>query len=122
MPGVLQFKPRVEPGFFGVNFVNHSRAVFLLFALNLVDALITIVWVSGGWAPEANQLMATLLDWGVLPFLLTKIGMGPFTAAVLLYGSEYRLARIGVAVALITYVGVMGSHILTGFALLGTLS
>jgi hypothetical protein len=92
--------------------------VYLLFSLNLVDALVTLVWVGGGFAPEANHLMAALLDWGVLPFLLVKIGMGAFTAAVLLYGSEYRLARIGVAIALVAYIGVIGTHVLTGIAVL----
>ena len=102
--------------------MNHWRAVLLLFLLNLVDALITIVWVAGGWASEANYLMAALLEWGVFPFLLAKVGMGAFAAVVLLYGSEFRLARIGVAVALVAYIGAMGSHVLTGFAILGTLS
>ena len=96
--------------------MNHARAVFLLFSLNLIDTVATIYWVGSGHAPEANQLMATLLDWGVLPFLLAKVGMGAFTAAVLLYGSEYKLAKIGVTVALATYIGVMASHVLTGLA------
>ena len=119
MPGVLQFRPSVERCFFGANFVNHARLVYLLFSLNLIDALFTIVWVGGGFAPEANHLMAALLDWGVVPFLMAKIGMGAFTAAVLLYGSEYKLARVGVAVALVAYIGVMGTHLLTGLTVLG---
>ncbi|HEX6127285.1 MAG TPA: DUF5658 family protein [Pyrinomonadaceae bacterium] len=99
--------------------MNHTRAVFLLFLLNLVDALVTLIWVTSDLAPEANHLMAALLDWGVFPFLLVKVGMGAFTAAVLLYGSEYKLARVGVTVALVTYIGVMGSHVLTGLAVFG---
>ena len=96
--------------------MNHARAVFLLFFLNLVDTVLTIFWVGSGQAPEANHLMATLLDWGVLPFILAKVGMGVFTAVVLLYGSEYRLAKIGVTIALVVYTGVMASHFLTGLA------
>jgi hypothetical protein len=96
--------------------VNHARAVFLLFFLNLVDTVVTIFWVGTGSAPEANHLMAALLDWGVLPFIIAKVGMGAFTAVVLLYGSEYKLAKIGVTIALVTYAGVMASHILTGLA------
>ena len=102
--------------------MNHARAVFLLFSLNLIDAFVTLVWVGGGYAPEANHLMAVALDWGVLPFLLIKIGMGAFTAVVLLYGAEYKLARIGVTVALVAYSGVMAFHALTYLAVQGNLS
>ena len=100
--------------------MNHSRAILLLFFLNLIDALITLVWVGSGLAPEANNLMATVLDWGVVPFLLIKLGMGAFAGVVLSYGSEYKLARIGVTVALVAYVGAIGSHILTVFAVYGS--
>ena len=96
--------------------MNHARAVFLLFFLNLVDTVLTLFWVGTGQAPEANHLMASLLDWGMLPFILAKIGMGVFTAVVLLYGSDYKLAKIGVAIALAAYTGVMASHVLTGLA------
>lgn len=96
--------------------MNHARAVFLLFFLNAVDAVITMFWVGTGSAPEANHLMAALLDWGFLPFILAKIGMGALAAVVLLWGSEYKLAKIGVTIALAVYVGVMASHVLTGLA------
>lgn len=102
--------------------MNHVRAVFLLFFLNLVDTVLTIFWVGSGQAPEANHLMAALLDWGVLPFIVAKVGMGVFTAVVLLYGSEYRLAKIGVTIALATYTFVMASHLLTGLAVYQYLS
>lgn len=117
MPEVLEFKAEVKRSFQGENLVNHARAVFLLFSLNLIDTVATIFWVGNDLAPEANHLMAGLLDWGVLPFVVAKIGMGVFTAVVLLYGSEYRLAKIGVAIALATYIGVMATHVLTGLAI-----
>jgi hypothetical protein len=104
------------------SFVNVHRAVYLLFSLNLVDAIVTIIWVRSGLAPEANHLMATLLDLGVLPFLLVKLGIGAAACATLIYGSGFRAARIGVAVALVVYMGVMLTHVVTGFAALGFLS
>jgi hypothetical protein len=94
----------------------------LLFALNIVDAVITIVWVRNGLATEGNYLMATILDHGEISFLAIKIGMGVVTAAVLLYGSEYRLARIGIRLGLVAYSFAIVSHILTGFAVSGFLS
>ena len=102
--------------------MNLSRSIALLFALNIVDAFITIMWVRNGWATEGNYLMASLLDLGEIPFLAIKLGMGAFMAVVLLYGSEYRLAKIGTRLALVAYAGAIASHILTGFAVYGYLS
>jgi hypothetical protein len=102
--------------------VSFHRAVYLLFSLNLIDAIVTIIWVRSGVAPEANQLMASLLDGGVILFLGVKLGMGVITCVTLLYGSGFRLARIGVAVALVVYAGVMLSHVLTGIAASGYLN
>lgn len=99
--------------------MSHARAVFLLFFLNFVDAILTIVWVTGDMATEANILMAALLDWGVLPFLAVKITIGAAAGFVLMYASEYRVARIGVTVALSVYILVMASHVLTGLAVSG---
>ena len=53
---------------------------FLLFVLNLLDALLTVVWVRAGVATEGNQLMASLLDIGNVPFLGVKIAIGFVTA------------------------------------------
>lgn len=101
--------------------MNLARPVFLLFALNLVDAVLTLVWVRNGIAPESNGFMATLLDMGDVPFLAFKIAMGLFTAGVLLYGSQFRLARYGVRLALALYIGTIGIHVFTGLAGMGYL-
>ena len=102
--------------------MSFHRCVYLLFSLNLIDAIVTIIWVRSGTAPEANHLMATLLDSGVLPFLAVKIGMGLVTCLTLMYGSGFKLARVGVTVALVAYAGAILSHILTGFAAYGYLT
>lgn len=98
------------------------REVFLLFSLNLLDAILTIVWVRSGVAPEGNQLMAHLLDMGDLSFLGAKIAMGTFAALVLLRWGNRKLAKYGVAVALAVYVSVMGIHLLTFLSAVGYLS
>lgn len=89
------------------------REVFLLFSLNLLDAVLTIVWVRSGVAPEGNQLMAGLMEESDLAFLGVKILMGTIAAVVLLRWGNRKLARYGVAVALAVYVCVMGIHLLT---------
>lgn len=97
-------------------------STFLLFALNLLDALLTIVWVRSGVATEGNQLMASLLDIGNGPFLGVKIAIGTVTAIVLFKWGNRRLARYGLAVALAVYLGLMGIHLFTGLSAFGYVS
>ena len=94
----------------------------LLFSLNLLDALLTIVWVRSGVATEGNQLMAGLLDIGNGPFLTAKVAMGTITAIVLFKWGSRPVARYGVTVALALYIGLMGIHLFTGLAAFGYVS
>jgi len=102
--------------------VKLLRPVALLFVLNLVDAVVSIGWVRSGLSSEANHLMAAFLDAGNLPFLAAKLGMGTLCCGVLLYGADRKLARIGVSIALVVYVCVMGLHVGTGLAAYGFLT
>ena len=95
------------------------QKAFLLFILNLLDGLLTLVWVRNGVAPESNQLMASLLDIGNLPFLAVKIAMGGFAAIVLLHWGHRPLARYGMTLVLAIYVGLMGIHLFTGLVAFG---
>lgn len=95
---------------------------FLLFALNLLDALLTVVWVRSGVATEGNQLMASLLDIGTGPFLAVKIVIGLVAAVVLYRWGSRPLARYGLAIALAVYIGLMGIHLFTGLAAFGVVS
>lgn len=98
------------------------RETFLLFSLNLLDAILTIVWVRNGVATEANQLMARLLDSGDFTFLSAKIAIGTITALVLLRGGNRRLARYGLTLALAIYISLMGIHVMTGLTAFGYIS
>lgn len=94
----------------------------LLFALNLLDAVLTIVWVRSGVATESNQLMASLLDIGDTPFLLVKIAIGLTAAIVLSRWGNRRIARYGLTIALAVYIGLMGVHFFTGLSAFGLVS
>ena len=59
------------------------RLTILLFALNFLDAVLTIYWVRNGFATEGNALMAGLLDMGNMPFLVVKTAIGGVTAVLL---------------------------------------
>lgn len=98
------------------------RETFLLFLLNLLDAILTIIWVRSGVADEGNVLMARLLEVGDSTFLGAKIALGTFAALVLLRWGNRRLARYGVAVALAVYVSVMGIHLMTYLTAAGYLA
>ena len=99
-----------------------TRPIILLFGLNLLDALLTIFWVRSGVATEGNQLMASLLEIGNLPFLSVKIAIGTLAAFVLLRWGSRPLAKYGVAVALAVYFGLMGIHLFTGLSAMGYVS
>ena len=98
------------------------RETFLLFSLNLLDAILTIIWVRNGVATEGNQLMARLLDSGDFTFLTAKIAIGTITALVLLRWGNRRLARYGLTLALAIYISLMGIHVMTGLTAFGLIS
>jgi hypothetical protein len=102
--------------------MNLSQQTILLFLLNFLDAVLTIFWVRNGFAFEGNHLMATLLDLGNAPFLAVKLAMGGVTAFVLWRWRNFRLAKYGLALALIIYVGLMAVHFMTGLSAAGLLS
>lgn len=89
------------------------REVFLLFSLNILDAILTIIWVRTGVASEGNALMARVMEEGDLAFLGVKILMGTLVAVVILRWGNGKLAKYGVALALAVYISVMGIHLLT---------
>ena len=86
----------------------------LLFALNWLDAELTIIWVRSGWATEGNGLMAHLLDAGDLPFLAVKLTVGALAAYIFYRFSRLPLARRGASFALGLYLCLMAVHAATG--------
>ena len=96
--------------------MNLLRESLLLFCLNLLDALLTIIWVRNGAAEEANALMAKLLESGDLTFLGAKLAIGTFAAVVFLCGSRSSFAKYGISFAITVYIGLIGIHIVTGLS------
>jgi hypothetical protein len=91
----------------------------LLFAMNWLDAQLTILWVRLNVASEGNALMARLLNIGEAPFLAVKLGIGAFAAYVLYRCSHMPLARRGMKLVLGLYLLLMLVHVVTGFTSLG---
>jgi len=91
----------------------------LLFALNGVDAHLTILWVRLNVATEGNAIMARILNLGEAPFLALKLTVGAFAAYVLYRCAHLPLARRGMALVLGIYCALMMVHVATGFSALG---
>lgn len=88
----------------------------LLFGLNLLDALLTLIWIKNNLAEEGNFIMAHVLSLGETPFLLVKIFVGALALLVFYRWAHLRIAQLGVSVALSVYMLLMGVHLFTGFA------
>ena len=91
----------------------------LLFALNLIDAQLTLVWIRLNVATEGNALMARLLEHGDLPFLGAKLAVGGFAAYTLYRCAHLRLAKHGLTAVLGVYVVLMMIHAAAGCSALG---
>ena len=91
----------------------------VLFALNWLDAQLTLFWVHSRLATEGNGLMSELLKAGDAPFLLVKVAIGAFAAYTLYRCSHLPLARRGMQLVLTVYVVLMLVHAVTGMSALG---
>lgn len=95
-----------------------SKAI-LLFAMNWLDAQLTILWVRLHVATEGNGVMATLLNHSENSFLSVKLVIGALSAYILYRFAEIPIARRGMKVVLGIYLALMVLHMATGFSALG---
>lgn len=91
----------------------------LLFAMNWLDAQLTILWLRLDVATEGNGLMARILSLGEAPFLGFKLVVGALAAYVLYRCAHLPLARRGMRLVLGIYLVLMMIHAATGFSALG---
>ena len=99
--------------------MNAFSKSILLFAMNWLDAQLTILWVRMNVATEGNDIMARLLKLGDAPFMGAKLAIGAFAAYVLYRGSHMPIARRGMQLVLAVYCLMMAVHAITGFSALG---
>ncbi len=91
----------------------------LLFALNWLDAQLTLLWIQLNVATEGNALMARVLDHGELSFLGAKLLVGGFAAYILYRCAHVPMARHGLTIVLGIYALLMLVHAATGAVALG---
>lgn len=96
--------------------MNLLLKAILLFGLNLLDALLTLIWVRNDLAHEGNALMANLLTFGEGPFLFVKTAVGVLAVLVFYRWAHLRVAQVGISLTLSVYMLLMGVHLLTGIA------
>ena len=92
---------------------------FLLFAMNWLDAQLTILWLRLHVATEGNGIMAGLLNHSEASFLSVKLLIGGLSAYILYRFAEIPIARRGMKIALGVYLALMIVHMVTGFSALG---
>lgn len=95
-----------------------SKAL-LLFAMNWLDAQLTILWLRLHVATEGNGIMAGLLNQSEASFLTVKLLIGGLSAYILYRFAEIPIARRGMKVVLGIYLALMIVHVATGFSALG---
>ena len=95
-----------------------SKAL-LLFAMNWLDAQLTILWLRLHIATEGNDIMASLLNHSENSFLSVKLAVGAVSAYILYRFAEIPLARRGMKIVLGVYFVLMMLHAITGFSALG---
>lgn len=112
----MKVKHSYTKGFFRMNILAKS---VLLFALNMFDAVLTLIWIRIDVATEGNALMAHVLEYGELPFLSVKLLIGMVAAYILYRFAHLKVARRGMQLALAVYVGLMLIHLATGLSAIG---
>jgi hypothetical protein len=91
----------------------------LLFALNLIDAQLTLVWIRMNVATEGNALMARILEHGDLSFFGAKVVIGGVAAYILYRYAHLPLAKHGLTAVLGVYLILMVVHAAAGCSALG---
>lgn len=91
----------------------------LLFAMNWLDAQLTIVWLRLNVATEGNGLMGSLLDHSEASFLSVKLLIGALAGYTLYRFAQFPIARRGMKLVLGLYGALMIIHVATGVTALG---
>lgn len=81
--------------------------VVSLFLLSCLDAYLTLTLIAEGIAIEANPLMASLLSYGVMTFIVIKFALTAFALLILCLFKNAKITRIGLPVAVKIYIALV---------------
>jgi hypothetical protein len=82
-------------------------AVMCILLLSCIDAYLTLELIGKGSAVEANPFMAFFLEYGILPFTLTKFIITAFSLTILCLSKNSRITRICLPIAINMYLLVV---------------
>ena len=78
--------------------------LILVLLLNILDATLTSFVVSNALAVEMNPLMGAVLEYGIAPFIIVKLGIILLSLSVLWKYKHIRLAQVGTNICLFVYL------------------
>ncbi len=87
------------------------KLVAVTLVLNLIDAVLTLVWLETGQAVEANPVMNALLQIGPVAFVLGKIALVSIGSIFLWRRRYHTLSVVGIFVAFLTYYFILLYHL-----------
>jgi hypothetical protein len=85
--------------------------VKVILALNLLDAIFTLIWVNAGLAREANPLLAEIVRDHPVAFAVVKLGLVAGGSFLLWHYRRRPLAVVGIFVAFFVYYLLLLYHI-----------
>ena len=79
--------------------------------LNLIDAVLTLLWVRAGLAVEANTLMDELVNEHAIGFVLVKLGLVGMGSWLLWSRRQSALAVVAIFAAFVAYYAILIQHV-----------
>jgi hypothetical protein len=88
-----------------------SLAAAALVVMNLIDGLMTLVWVQAGVASEGNPLMDRMMAHGPVGFMLIKLSLVSLGVLLLWRLRHRRAAAAGLVGAAAIYSSILVVHL-----------
>ena len=79
--------------------------------MNLIDAVLTLLWVRTGFATEANPLLSQIVEEHAFLFVMGKLVLVFLATAMLWRHRQEPLAVVGIFAAFLVYYAVLVYHL-----------
>ena len=103
--------PSAEPPDRGRRWRLLGWVVRAVVVLNLLDAVLTLLWVNTGIAVEANALLSDLVETNALAFMVVKLSLVSLGLLLLWRQRERKLAVAGLMIAFVAYNSLLVYHL-----------
>ncbi len=78
--------------------------------MNLLDAILTLLWVRAGFAIEANLLLREIVDHHAILFVVGKLGLVSLGTALLWRRRTHPVAVVGIFLVFLAYYLILLYH------------